>query len=191
MKPKTPYGQWKVAAIKYRQFDRFSYLKPFPTRKPPREPDFKREYREYCRAYDKALAESLIEKDVSKDQLIRELAMRRDGGMCRLWAVLTPYEKRELLQGGGDIIRILDTAHVFGKNANPHMRYDLDNVAMLFRTFHERLDQGKSPVSGKTIPHSEKVDWWRRIVGEQLYDILAERSVLHVQIDSTEEAQSD
>jgi aminopeptidase C len=72
--------------------------------------------------------------DITKDQIIRQECVKRDRGRCRLMSVVTQNEMRELINNSIPLLlHKLDTAHVFGKNAYPKMRYVLDNVVLLNR----------------------------------------------------------
>ena len=108
------------------------------------------------------------EEGNTKDQELRDAVVKRDV-CCRLNSVLT---REELYQYGSSSNGCFDVAHVFGKSAFPHMRYLEDNVVLLSREFHSRLDAGKNPITGKTISREEHEHWWIRIVGMGKYNEL-------------------
>ena len=103
-------------------------------------------------------------------QILREIVVKSDV-CCRLNSTLT---REELYLYGSSSDGCFDVAHVFGKSAFPHMRYLEDNVVLLSREFHSRLDAGKNPLTGKTISKEEHEGWWIRIVGEDKYKKLKE-----------------
>jgi len=94
---------------------------------------------------------------------------------CRLMKVLTAKEALLLIKGGGPL-SVLDPAHVFGSGPFPHMVYDTDNVVLLNRVAHDRLDTFKDPITGKPITKEEHTVWWKRIVGEKIYESLEIKS---------------
>lgn len=108
---------------------------------------------------------------------IRKMVHFRDGGACRLIAVLSDEEFKELkLRAGRFFLEIVDPAHIFGRGAYPHMYYDKDNIVLLNRYSHSMLDSGKHPIYGTPILPGDKELWWRRIVGNKHYDMLVEKS---------------
>lgn len=135
------------------------YDNPIKNKNPYTEKQLETKYKKYCKKFD--------EEGKTKDQQLRYKAFERDKG-CRLWAVLTPQERASC-----DVpFKQLDMAHVLPKKAFPSLRYELDNVVMLYRTFHNRLDEGKDPLTGKIISKDEVAKWWCRIVGEELIEDL-------------------
>ena len=110
------------------------------------------------------------EEGNTQDQILREIVVKRDV-CCRLNSVLT---REELYLYGSSSDGCFDVANVFGKSAFPHMGYLEDNVVLLSREFHSRLDAGKNPLTGKTISKEEHEGWWIRIVGEDKYKKLKE-----------------
>jgi hypothetical protein len=126
----------------------------------------KTRYEKYCKKYN--------EEDMTKDQELRERVIARDG-TCRLFKVLNWQEKIDMSMynvstDDGDV------AHVFPKSSYPWMRYDLNNVVLLSRTFHNRLDEQKHPITGKPISKLEARNWWIRIVGNTTYAYLEDKA---------------
>jgi len=58
----------------------------------------------------------------------------------------------------------LDPAHVLSVGHYPEYCYTTKNVVCLYRSFHELLDNHKSPVTGKSISNNETYYWWWRIL---------------------------
>lgn len=127
------------------------------------EKQLKTKYKNYMKKFNN--------DGLTLDQELREVILKRDIG-CRLMCKLTDAEKS--LVSNELMLDILDVAHVFGKSAFPHMRYLEDNVVLLSKEFHSRLDAGKNPLTGKTISKEEHEGWWIRIVGEDKYKKLKE-----------------
>lgn len=115
--------------------------------------------------------EKFNEDGLTKDQVLREKVLERDNNTCRLWKVLTPKEKGECslpMPLGCDV------AHIFPKGRYPNLRYDMDNTVLLFRAFHNRLDEGKNPLNGKMATKEEIEAWWIRLIGKEKYEELKE-----------------
>ena len=130
------------------------------------EKQLKTKYEKYMRKHN--------EEGLSRDQEIREEVLRRDMG-CRLFEVLTWQEKIEVAKANIDTTGT-DVAHIFNKSTYPHMRYDINNVVLLCRTFHNRLDTYKHPITGKSICKADTERFWMRIVGTKMYDELKEKA---------------
>jgi hypothetical protein len=114
-------------------------------------------------AYEKEFWRDL--KEPSEDSKLSAFARERDGG-CRLLKLLTLEEFTEWQKNQNGLGGILDAAHIFGKNAFPWMRFDKKNVVTLNRFSHNCLDNGKSPINGKSIPYDLREAWWQRIAGD-------------------------
>ena len=127
------------------------------------EKQLKTKYKNYMRKFNN--------DGLTLDQVLRGVILKRDIG-CRLICKLTDEEK--LLLTDDFMLDILDVAHVFGKSAFPHMRYMADNVVLLNRVFHSRLDIGKNPLTGKSMSKEEHEQWWIRIVGKNKFEELKE-----------------
>jgi hypothetical protein len=122
--------------------------------------------------------------DITKDQILRQECQKRDTNRCRLMEILNFAELRELRDNAIPLLlRKLDCAHVFGKNAYPKMRFFVDNVVLINRVSHNWLDAGKSPINGKPITVKEKRYWWERILGKKMYDKLLAMSKEGVDTD--------
>lgn len=77
-----------------------------------------------------------------------------------------------LIENSGNLIKVIDPAHVFSKGAYPHLKYEKENVVALNRWSHSCLDSRKHPVYGGPISEEEYVFWWKFIVGEERYQKL-------------------
>jgi hypothetical protein len=133
-----------------------------------------RYYLQYVRKCDKAYGKNDV-KEQSEDSKLSAFVRERDEG-CRLLKVLTAEEYAEWKKNNNGLGGILDAAHVFGKGAFPWMRYNKNNVVTLNRFSHVCLDMGKSPVNGQMASVNEIQQWWRRIIGDDVYNQLKEES---------------
>jgi len=127
----------------------------------------KRYYLQYVRKWEKAHGAGVPGTAVgqSEDSKLSAFVRERDGG-CRVLKILSEEELEEWRTNHNALGNILDAAHIFGKGAYPWMRFDDKNVVTLNRFSHNCLDNGKSPINGKSITDSERAGWWRRIAGK-------------------------
>lgn len=106
---------------------------------------------------------------------VRENVRQRDANKCRLMLVLTMEEKLYLFREQKENLwlnKTLDPAHVLSRSKRPDLIYCENNIVILGRLFHSRLDSCLDPLTGKNISRSERDSWWIRIVGEDLYNKL-------------------
>jgi len=115
-------------------------------------------------------------REESHDQKLRNECLERDKGWCQVVSLFTCEEMERFKKAANGMERTLDAAHIFGKNAYPHMRHVKENIVILNRASHGWLDTGKSPVDGKPITNEEKIKWWKRIVGTARYELLEDLS---------------
>ena len=116
-----------------------------------------------------------------KWEVCKKEVWERDKGKCQLLDITYPEELvRYDLKGLLNCKEFsqLDVAHVFGKGAYPKMKYITDNMILLSRVFHSRLDNYCDPFTGKPIDKDTHTLWWRDIVGDELYDKLLEMTKL-------------
>lgn len=159
-----------------RLYSGLAFKKP---RRPPNGKQLLTAYNAHIRKMKKIELKEAREKnetEESPDQALRSRCLIRDRGYCQAISVFD-YAEYARFREKANVLEIkLDAAHVFGKNAFPHMRYLEDNVVMLNRLSHNWLDAGKSPVDGKPITKEEKAAWWKRIIGAERYEALKEIS---------------
>lgn len=106
---------------------------------------------------------------------VREKVRQRDGNKCRLLSILTSEEKIFLLKEQRENLwlnKTLDPAHVLSRSKRPDLIYSEDNIVILGRLFHSRLDSIQNPLTGENISSIERDGWWIRIVDEDLYNKL-------------------
>ena len=139
-------------------------------------------YEKYLKKLDKQTAK--IERGMKKslkpsktkiDEAWKKVAtkVRRRDRVCQLWPRLFANEQNEVITSTGYfLLDITDPAHIFSRGSYPHMKYDEENVVLLSRLFHSRIDQLQDPVTGESISPEERQQWWIRIVGKNRYDKL-------------------
>lgn len=145
-------------------------------RKNPYTPSqLKTRYKKYIRKLEKQ--EEKQEEDKITYVDIKNQVYTRDTNRCRLYNKLSPYQQIEVSELlSSDQFGTLDIAHVFSRGVYPHMKYDVDNMVLLYRLFHSRLDAHLNPITGKYIANEELEDWWKLIIGNTLYEKLRDRS---------------
>jgi len=107
-----------------------------------------------------------------KWQEVKKDVVLRDMNMCRLLAVLDLKEYAIYNKFAGRRFTKLDPAHVFAVSSYPHLCYELDNIVLLNRYSHTMLDSCKNPLDGTNISKAERDNWWKRIIGLELYEKL-------------------
>lgn len=133
-------------------------------------------YHKYCKKVEKDR-----DKMISNDTIdyywleIRSAAFKRDNYTCQL-SFFIPDEYKEHLQNLQKAFPQLDPCHIFGKGSYPWMKYDIDNIVILNRVFHSRLDTNRHPFTNELITLIEKEDIWKRIVGNERFESLKKKS---------------
>jgi|GEM_PF-2110855 len=119
-------------------------------------------------------------KEYTKDERweqVKQKVITRDKNQCQLWAILTKEEK-DYIHGttGNFLLNTIDPAHVFPRSTHPHMKYNADNVVMLSRLFHSRLDHFYDPILGDAITREQQREYWKLIIGVERYKKLEEQA---------------
>lgn len=70
------------------------------------------------------------------------------------------------------LVNRLDHAHIFPVSIYPHMVYDDNNLILLNRWSHHNLDECKDPITGLSISREDRDNWWRKIIGDSIYEEL-------------------
>lgn len=146
---------------------------------PLNEKQLKSRYEKYLQSEQKRL--EARDRYSSKDPEWEELKSNLDLTFCQLYEKLLTNGLNnavlELKKNSGHLFSIIDPAHVFGKGAYPHMKYDLDNVVPLNRFSHSMLDQSRDPITGEQISSEDSKGWWMFIIGNTKYQELLLRSL--------------
>lgn len=138
--------------------------------------ELKTKYGKYTRLLSKT---TKIPKKTNKAFVIDEewarlkgFVERRDKNECQLYKVLSTEEKDIIFNDLRGPMMRLDGAHILSRARRPDLKYDNNNVILLSRLFHSRLDSFHDPVTSKPITEEQRVGWWKRIVGEEYYNNL-------------------
>jgi len=113
-----------------------------------------------------------------KDELwdeCRKQVRERDQNRCRLIRVLSAQEAMLLMKNAKDQLNTIDPAHIFARSIAPHMKFDPDNVVCMNRYSHHMLEDCLHPITGESITKDEEHKWWKRIVGDKLFNELNQK----------------
>ena len=141
-------------------------------------PKHKLSEKEIIERYNKFCKEknSKIHKGTYDDSMWKEVSSvvwKRDNSQCQLMKQLTLEEKNYIISTCPiSIINTLDLAHIISRTNSKNLYYNPDNIILLSRVFHSRLDSYHDPITGKQITLDENIAWWKKIVGEDRYNKL-------------------
>jgi hypothetical protein len=120
---------------------------------------------EASRSKEKEKRADKTEKDLRWKE-VSTAVRERDGYSCRLAEILSSEE----IHQSGYLTWPKDQcecAHVIRRSQSLTLYYETKNIVLLHKHFHERLDQYKNPITGKSITKEEADTWWARIVGAE------------------------
>lgn len=139
------------------------------------KPKNKYNERQLYRKYEKYMSKR-NSKGQTELQELREKALERDKE-CQLCNKISVRDKAKI-DSICDSINVhgLDMAHVFERGSYPKMALNLDNVVMLKRPIHNRLDTNCNPITGERISLEETISWWEYIIGKERYLRLKEET---------------
>ena len=89
---------------------------------------------------------------------------KRDHNMCRCCMQLTPGEMMAFRKSRPGPLQPLQHAHRNPVSIYPDIAHDPNNVALLCRAHHDRIDRYCDPITGKPISKEEHEQWWERIM---------------------------
>lgn len=117
-----------------------------------------------------------MERLQEKDFKWEDLKSKIDLTTCSFLSLLEREQRFKevgfLKEKANILLKIIDPAHIFGKGAYPHLKYDVDNIAPLNRFSHSMLDQNKDPITGENISFEKKMEWWIYLIGKEKMDQL-------------------
>jgi len=96
---------------------------------------------------------------------VKEFVRKRDKNSCRLLACLSPVEAVSIEPG---FPSMLDCAHVFAASTRPDLIYTPNNVVLLRRFVHSRMDNYIDPVTARYIDLNFHYYWWHRILTKKV-----------------------
>lgn len=111
------------------------------------------------------------ERNLYQQMINREVEIRDK--YCLVTNILDNDQKRDLTNQYGSYIfsSVKDCAHILPKNLYPTLRYDKDNIILINRFFHERLDKFLDLITGEYIGLEGKKRWIEKIMqGNGLWD---------------------
>jgi len=138
------------------------------------------------RCYEKYLEK--LEKQTKKQKIDKKIN-ERDKSLCALLKILTPEEFNNFINNNNTNvlwkIRKKDNAHILPKSSYPEFAFDMDNIVVLSRLFHERLDNYQDPLTGIFIGKEGRKKWFERIMKENriwdenmTYDKFLEKKII-------------
>lgn len=101
-------------------------------------------------------------------QAVKKVVFARDR-ICRVIKILTYKEYLILQKNAGSRLSVQDPAHFLPVSTHPELCYNSDNIFRINRYSHDNLDNCRDPVTGKPITREERDNWWKRIIGEEIY----------------------
>jgi len=101
---------------------------------------------------------------------LKSIIKIRDNNECIVYRILNKEEKRIVeKQEGFWLQKYIDGAHIVARSIAPHHIYNPDNVVLVGRFFHKRLDDGLDLITGKFIGFDGVAQWWTRIMRDNKY----------------------
>jgi hypothetical protein len=121
----------------------------------------------YTKYHDKKTKE--YEKDhidYKWEELKAEIKLRDQS--CLVIKILTTQELKivEKQEGFWLSQKYLDGCHIISRSQSPANIYNKNNVVLISRFFHQRLDQGLDLITGEFIGFEGSKRWWERILWE-------------------------
>ena len=120
-------------------------------------------YKKYVTKKEKEYAKDNIDyewEDLKRDITIRDMS-------CLVTKILTIQELKQLEKEEGFWLNHhTDGAHIVSRSQSLKNVYNRDNVVLIGRFFHSRLDQGLDLITGEFIGFEGSKEWWNRIMHE-------------------------
>lgn len=82
---------------------------------------------------------------------------------CRLWKSLTATQQDYVLDNHIQELWLnnyLDCCHILPKDLYPDLKYNLDNIILMGRYFHQLLDDFKNPVTKEKISEKQRLEFF-------------------------------
>jgi len=139
------------------------------------EQQLRSKYVSYSKTYDKKI-EKLNKVDERMEEVF-SLVDVRDNFSCRLLIKLSTQELFYISRTVGNyFLKPIDHAHIFPRSTHPHLKYDVDNIVLLSRLFHSRLDEFRDPITGEYIGKVMAGKWWCFILGSPQFNSLIKKT---------------
>ena len=121
-------------------------------------------YNKYKEQKEKEYKKQFEDVDFLWLELKDEIKLRDES--CMLEKILT-VEEIQIVEKQDDYWlnnKFLDCSHIVPRQSCPNQIYNADNIILLGRMFHSRLDNYCDPVTGIFIGMEGMADWWTRIM---------------------------
>ena len=123
-------------------------------------------YKKYVSKKEKEYKKQFEDKDYRWEDL-KEILKLRDMS-CLVMKILTTQELNIVEKQDGFWLstKYLDGAHIVARSTSPSNVYNKQNVVLLGRFFHSRIDNGLDLITGEYIGFEGSKRWWARIMQE-------------------------
>jgi len=145
--------------------------------KPINDKQLQTRYKAYTKSQERKklkLKQKLENKDTQYEKLV-SIVRNRDK-VCRLYSLLVQPERSYIDSQMFGELYTLDVAHIFGKGAFPHMKYDSNNCVLLYRYFHRLIDDNINPFTNDYMNSQEKEELWKTIIGLNSFESLRKKA---------------
>jgi len=136
------------------------------------EEELRKKYEKYLKKEEKKYNKEYGDE---KWEEVKRQVQERDKNCLLFKKLPKKYKGFIYSEGNGFLLKEVDPAHIFPKSVYPHLKYDVDNVILLSRLFHSRLDEYRDPIFGEQIGKAEHEKWWIFIIGKEWYKKLKEK----------------
>ncbi len=127
------------------------------------------------RCYKKYMESQVVENTIDeKWEEVKKKVWERDNNTCQCTRAMSIIECNKLKTGDSNTPSIKDVCHVVPRSLCKKLYYDMDNLVLMCRLFHDRLDSYKHPVTGESISREERDCWWVRIIGRERWSKIQE-----------------
>jgi hypothetical protein len=132
----------------------------------------------YIENNNNKITEKILNNEFEDEKWIEicKLVDIRDNFKCRLKTILNFQDTKILNENNPILLNQIDHAHIIGKGKCPELKYDIDNIICLNRQSHSWIDNYRNPINGKQITNEERIIWWKKIIGEDKYNKLLEKT---------------
>lgn len=104
-------------------------------------------------------------KDILWQEVCREVDYRDK--VCIIWNKVLIDTEKSIIESQFsyelEMLKILDHCHIISKGRNKTLIYDMNNIFLAKRFFHQRFDQYRDLVSGEKMNKEEHELWVGRI----------------------------
>lgn len=102
------------------------------------------------------------EKDIKWEEVCQQVDYRDCD--CLIWNKVLTEEEKQFVKENFDyemnFLKILDHCHIISRSEDKSLMYDMNNIFLAKRFFHQRFDQYKDLVTGQKMD-KERRDWWK------------------------------